>query len=201
MELIGSLFLVLALALVVALFVARPFLFGAPRQSVEEQTQEQQQEHLRSSLLAERDRVLNALQELDFDYSLGKVPQEDYPYQRAVLLRTGASILRRLDELHPELENGQPVEAGAGGSAEDRIEAAVAMRRADAATVKAGGPAGAAVSTSGTNGHGKAEKDMLEELIASRKRQRQEKAAGFCPKCGRPVQKSDKFCSRCGTVV
>jgi predicted amidophosphoribosyltransferase len=40
--------------------------------------------------------------------------------------------------------------------------------------------------------------DALEAIIASRRRERSEKAGGFCPKCGRPVQKSDYFCPRCG---
>jgi ribosomal protein S27AE len=38
-------------------------------------------------------------------------------------------------------------------------------------------------------------------LIASRRRERLEKAAGFCPQCGKPVQISDKFCPRCGASL
>lgn len=197
MELIGSLFLILALALIVALFVARPFISGKSVQTVEAQTLEQEHDHLRSSLLAERDRILNALQELDFDFSLGKVPEEDYPFQRSALLKSGSDVLRRLDQLQTDAERIQPLDLP--GSAEERIEAAVASRRADASSDAAAAqrPASAAVVMAAPNG----EKDALEDLIASRKRQRQEKAAGFCPKCGRPVQKSDKFCSRCGTTL
>ena len=33
--------------------------------------------------MAERDRVINSLQELDFDFKLGKIPEEDYPVQRS----------------------------------------------------------------------------------------------------------------------
>ena len=32
---------------------------------------------------ADRDRILNTLYELDFDYDLGKIPEEDYQQQRA----------------------------------------------------------------------------------------------------------------------
>ena len=199
MELIGSLFLVLALALLVALFVARPFIFGSPVKTSEARIREQELEHQLSTLLAERDRVLNALQELDFDYALGKVPEEDYPYQRSVLVRNGAEVLRKLDEL--QASGGQNRQFQGNDSAEDRIEAAVAARRADAAAVPAGRKRQAEAVVTGSNGHGTVEKDTLEDLIASRKRQRQEKTAGFCPKCGRPVQKSDKFCSRCGTTL
>jgi predicted amidophosphoribosyltransferase len=58
----------------------------------------------------------------------------------------------------------------------------------------------AASGSLGGNGRNK-QKDELEEIIASRKRSRQESSAGFCPHCGRPVSKSDKFCSRCGTAL
>lgn len=191
MELIGSLFLILALALLVALFVARPILFrgaGAGTERLKQvREQDQEQDHLRSSLLAERDRVLTALQELDFDYSMGKIPEEDYPEQRAELMNRGAVVLRRLDELQPA--SGQP------DLVEARIEAAVAARRADAAVYA---PVSDAAAPADGSGIPAAAADELEELVASRKRARQEKAAGFCPSCGRPVQKSDKFCARCG---
>jgi predicted amidophosphoribosyltransferase len=29
----------------------------------------------------------------------------------------------------------------------------------------------------------------------------QGKAAGFCPKCGRPVQAADRFCPKCGATL
>ncbi len=195
MELIGSLFLVLALAVFVALFIARPFLVnGRQRAANGTLTAQQEREHLVSSLLAERDRVLNSLQELDFDYALGKVPQEDYPQQRAVLLKTGADVLRHLDEL----ATGEPETTGE--AVEDRIEAAVAARRADARRVPAQPVSAPVVAGTNGNGNGKG-KDELEEMIAARKRERKESAAGFCPRCGKPVQKSDKFCSKCGTTL
>lgn len=181
MELIGSLFLILALAVVVALYIGRPFLLKTGQKTV---STENDREHQLSTLLAERDRVLNSLQELDFDYSLGKVPAEEYPQQRDVLLKSGADILRRLDEMTAVSPGTSRVEA------EERIEAAVAARRADAMQPAAVGPNGY------SNG-----KDELEELIALRKRQRKESAAGFCPSCGKPAQKSDRFCSKCGATL
>jgi hypothetical protein len=199
MEIIGSLFLILALAVVVAVFIGQPFLqksASAQRMVNGSSAAVQEREHRMSSLLAERDRVLTALQELDFDYALGKVPSEDYPQQRAVLLKTGAEVLRNLDEMEEDEQSrasglpargaGSATQSAAGG-AEDRIEAAVAARRAD-------------TSAAGTNGNGKG-KDELEEIIARRKRDRKESAAGFCPHCGKPAQKSDKFCSKCGATL
>ncbi len=196
MEFIGSLLFVLAVALAVAMFVSQPFLRKGKKYYSGEIIAQQKRDHQRSALLAERDRTLNALHELDFDYTLGKVPQEDYQEQRAVLLHNGAEVLRKLDEM--EITAGVIGSEGnepAPVSMEERIEAAVAARRADV-----GRSSRPSAETAGAEGgrDKSARRDELEDLIARRKRQRGESSAGFCPRCGRPVQKSDKFCSKCG---
>jgi hypothetical protein len=197
MELIAALLMVLALTVLVGLFVARPFIQPHTVPSAEARSEAEHTEHVRSNLLAERDRVLEALQELDFDNALGKIPMEDYPVQRAALLQSGADVLRQLDEI--EARSGGKRQAG---RTEDRIEAAVAAHRADAVAARARRSAEAIPAAAGAgNGPVSGAQDDLEELIASRKRVRKESAAGFCPNCGRPVQKSDKFCSRCGTTL
>lgn len=195
LELIGSLFLVLALLVLVGLYIARPFFQRRKAETREMVTAEQRFEHDRSALLAEHDRVLTSLQELDFDNALGKIPAEEYPHLREALLKNGVEVLRRLDAMQPAERAPQSVE--------DRIEAAVAARRADAA--KRGAqpqpePVAAGASGQGGNGHSRPA-DAIEDLIATRKRARPETGAGFCPKCGKPVSKSDKFCSRCGAVL
>jgi NADH pyrophosphatase NudC (nudix superfamily) len=43
--------------------------------------------------------------------------------------------------------------------------------------------------------------DDLEDLIAARRAARKEKSAGFCPKCGKPVLRSDRFCPSCGKPI
>ena len=72
---LGSIFLIIALLMLVALYVAQPLVKRKSKIVSEEEQQ-------RSALLAERDRILDALQELDFDHQLGKVPAKDYPGQR-----------------------------------------------------------------------------------------------------------------------
>jgi hypothetical protein len=193
---VASIFLTLAVALLVGLFISRPF---ANRRAATElliRPASEEIEVRRSSLLAERDRVLNALQDLEFDFTLGKIPELDYPVQRAELLKKGADVLRQLDEI-----------AGvkAATSAEERVEAVVAARRADAvqrqpeprvavAAVSAAAPAASRRPPAPVE-------DDLETAIAAHRRARQEKAAGFCPKCGRPVAQSDRFCSKCGMTL
>jgi hypothetical protein len=179
---IGSIFLILGLLLIVGLFIARPLL-------EERSAALSQEEHEISSLLAERDRLLTALQELDFDNTLGKIPEDEYPAQRALLVQRGVEVLRSLDALQAD---------GYSGDDDEQLDAAIAVRRAET---------GAQPVPAGGNGSGVRVKptplavgqdDDLETLIASRRRDRKEKAAGFCPQCGGAVQKSDLFCPKCG---
>ncbi len=188
---LGSLFLVLSLAILVALFITRPFSQpGGAKKHAAEASAEGKQEHEISTLLAERDRILNTLQELDFDHAMGKIPAEDYPVQRAALVRQGAEVLRKLDLSLGRVEAEQ---AGLAPGEEhvSRLEAAIVERREQAA-VRAGAGGKARRTPAG------AADDPLEARIAARRRERQEKAAGFCPQCGHPVQKSDLFCPKCG---
>jgi rubrerythrin len=162
-----AIFFSLAVLILVGMYLYAPFMERRARRVTEE-------EHELSALMAERDRVINSLQELDFDFKLGKVPEEDYPTQRASLLQKGADILRKIDTLSPTYgSNGQDMEA--------RLEKAIAARRADAATAKA-----------------EVSDDELESLISSRRRGRSNQSAGFCPRCGKPVMVTDRFCPSCG---
>jgi hypothetical protein len=199
---LASIFLTLAVAMLVGMFITRPF---ASRRAATERLirpATEAAEMQRSTLLAERDRVLNSLQELEFDFTLGKIPAEDYPIQRAELLKAGADVLRELDELTGTQQKL---------SAEARVEAVVAARRADAvernaeklpAVALAGAPLGIeAADLPVSRRPPSPANDELEAEIAARRQVRQEKAGGFCPKCGRPVVRSDRFCSKCGTAL
>lgn len=192
---LGSIFLTLAVAVLVGMFITRPF---ANRRASNEPLIRPAADEAgvqRSTLLAERDRVLNALQEMEFDYTLGKIPAVDYPMQRAELLKAGADVLRQLDELAGVNQNV---------SAEDRVEATVAARRADArvrGTAAQPVAAGVSLAPAASRRPPSPVNDDLEAEISARRQTRQEKAGGFCPKCGRPVVQSDRFCSKCGTTL
>ena len=161
-----AIFVSLGLLVLVAVYLYAPFVNRRARRVTEE-------EHELSALLAERDRVINSLQELDFDYKLGKIPEDDYPTQRSTLLQQGADILRKIDTLAPEPASAQDVDA--------RIEKAIAARRADASVAKP-----------------ELSDDDLETMVVARRKTYKEKSAGFCPKCGKPVRVSDRFCPSCG---
>ena len=197
---IGSLFLVLALMLLVGLFVGQPFL--SRKKPLGGMTGESAGHEI-SALLAERDRLINALQELDFDHALGKIPADEYPAQRAVLLQQGSEVLRALDELTGERAAAPVANAGEQDDAEERLEAVIAARRADARRAEAV-PARPVAAAAGGNGEvirAHTGDDELEQALAARRRTRQERSGGFCSQCGGAVQKSDRFCPKCGNVL
>jgi NADH pyrophosphatase NudC (nudix superfamily) len=164
---LSSFFLLLVVVLLVVTIVGWPFLTRWHDQM--------ESGHEVSSLLAERDRVLNAIQELDFDNSLGKIPPEEYPVQRKALLQLGAEVLRKVDALSPMAE--RTISRGVKNMANDneRITAITGTK-----TIS---------------------DEELEEMIAARRATHNEKTNGFCPNCGKPLSESDLFCSCCGQAI
>ncbi len=134
---IGSIFLILALAILVVLFISRPFW---ERNSRHQPGQADREDHDLSALQVERDRTIDAIYELDFDHTLGKVPEEDYPGQRARLLQYGADVLRKLDtftcEEESRLEAAQQVTSVARH--DEEIETIIAARRRQRSEKSAG---------------------------------------------------------------
>ncbi len=188
---LGSIFLIIALLALVGIFIGQPFFAGKPEDTAASHinTDAAREDQKHSALLAERDRLLNALSELDFDYAVGKIPEEDYPAQRTTLMESGVQVLRELDVIEKDETASEKIVTFVD-SAEARLEAAIAARRLMTA------PAG---SLPRGGGGVPAADDDIEIQIAARRRLRQEKAAGFCPQCGGPVQKSDRFCPKCGS--
>ena len=154
---LGAIFLLLGVLVIIIAFVAQPFTTHWRTRA--------QSSHEVSALLAERERALNALLELDADNATGKIPVEEYSLQRAGLVRKGADILRQLDEI----QEVQPAPV------KETIRQVVAETPTNAPT-----------------------DEDLEELIFKRRTIRQQKTAGFCPNCGKPILQSDQFCPSCG---
>jgi rRNA maturation endonuclease Nob1 len=87
---IGSIFLGLALLLLLFLFLVRPFMKAPPE--VEAVTKRQELE-------TRKDAVLEAIRALDFDHDTGKMPDQEYEQQRSALMAEAAVTLKALDEL------------------------------------------------------------------------------------------------------
>jgi hypothetical protein len=175
---IGSIFLILAILVPVVLYIGRPL--WEPKATPSNQAGQDL-----SSMLAERDQIIASIHELDDDYQLGKIPPEVYPAHRLSMLQKGADILRQIDTQQ---------KSASSSSAEDRLEAAVVARRLAVEGVQ---------PTFKKNGNAvpPVPDDELEQKIALRRRLQQGKAGGFCPKCGKPVQATDRFCPKCGATL
>ena len=115
---IGAILFSLAMLLLVAAYVLQP-LSTSVRSGYRDTSREL------SALQAERDRVLDSIQEIDMDRSMGKVAEEDYQRQRGSLALEGAEILRSIDELQ---RDGAPDESAM------ELEAAIAELRGKSST-------------------------------------------------------------------
>ena len=165
--LMGLTMAVIVAAYVAALFTARSRVIAAPEES------------LREKLQAERNTVLTALRDLDFDFQTGKLAEADYRVTREKYAARGVEILKELDALGDDGESP--------AAAEDEIEAAVQARRA------------AKVMPSALK------EDDIEAAIRARRQSArgapQSTLRAQCPKCGRPIDPSDRFCARCGAAL
>ena len=86
---LGFIFLAVALIGLVLFIVAQPF-FERMRASERDTS-------VAAQLGAERDSILAAVRDLDFDHVTGKIADEDYAAQRALLMTRGADVLKKLD--------------------------------------------------------------------------------------------------------
>jgi hypothetical protein len=175
---LGSLLFITGILIMVAFFIAQPLIKHKPYwMSGDDQKL--------SALTAEQERIISVLVELDFDYNLGKIPAEEYPAQRRFMLAQGAKVMQQLDTLRAQKENrGIEINLEANGNLQGIESSKEPVRK------ERGGKRPL-----------KTPDDDLEVLLAARRRERGEKAGGFCSQCGNPVQQSDRFCPRCGEAL
>jgi hypothetical protein len=169
---LGSILALAALIILVGLFVSQPLI-------AQRSVSVSQDEQAYSALMAERDRILDALQELDADHAMGKIPADAYPIQRNALLHRGAEMLRRLESFDAQAHSGgeglRLAEAVAAGQKEEVPMTAPNLQNAS--------------------------DEEIENLLTARRRALNGKATGFCHHCGHPIHESDQFCAKCGAIL
>ncbi len=101
----------LGIAVLVVAFVAAPFFLLAGRSSEPAAKDPEAPDALRD-LVAEKETIYAAIQELDFDFKSGKLSAEDHQALRRRHEAQAAAVLRRIDELQ---EAAAPAD-GPGGS-------------------------------------------------------------------------------------
>lgn len=119
---LGSFIVGLAIAIVAFAFVAKPIF-------AHEGVRVTQENRRLSQLQANRERLLRSLQELEMDFTVGKITQEDYQEQRSQYVVEGAATLRAIDEII-----GSPEDLGMSRKIDVDIEAAIAELRNKEAT-------------------------------------------------------------------
>ncbi len=129
-----------------------------------------------TELLERKDTTLKAIKDLEFDYRVGKIDEEDYQRMDQRLRRQAIGLIQQIEKLAP-----------ASSGVDDQIETMVArMRKVPTAT-----PIPATVAVAAAAGNGRAQKSATPQQAAAR----------FCTNCGEQVETGHKFCAHCGTPV
>jgi len=180
----GSLLLGLALLIVVAVFVLRPLVERRPdnnkdRYPVPNGRGDGMVQVTRDGLLRQRDAIYAAIRELDFDFGLGKISEEDYRPQRERLVAQGVEVLKQLDALPPD--------GTAGLEAEIEAEVKRLRQKRGRRARKLAAPM-------------QVSDEEIETQVRALRR-RQTPASSFCAQCGAAVQPDDRFCRNCGAAL
>ncbi|MGB3713884.1 MAG: zinc ribbon domain-containing protein [Candidatus Promineifilaceae bacterium] len=175
---IGSILLGLALLALVGLYLARPLLAPAARR---------RRQSSYSELQDLKESYLTQIRSLDFDYTTGKIPEENYQQQRAELMAGATDVLKRMDALEGAAMPTEPAPHAQSEPAlsdtdiDADIEAAVyRMRQSHHAPASTG-----------------SEPDVVSPVAPATANGEPK----FCPKCGQGTDPGDKFCVNCGTEL
>lgn len=131
----GSILLGIALFLLVALFLARPFLQGT--EGAARQKRRRMRQGRRARLQEEKEAILAEIRQLDFDHDTGKLPDEQHKVERAQLMAAAAEVLQQLDALSKTAPAETAESTEKAVDLDKDIEAAIARRRRKGSAPKA----------------------------------------------------------------
>jgi hypothetical protein len=147
-----------------------------------------------TELLGRKDAVMLAIKELEFDYHVGKLSEEDYQLYDGRLRRQAMGLLQQIEQMAPlsaqmdatlEAEIArrrrvaEPAPAGARQPVAPAVAVAAGPAPARVQTAAANTTASPAASTVPINGNGSAK-------------------PRFCTNCGNRLETHHKFCANCG---
>jgi rubrerythrin len=117
---LSSFLIVLVIFILAGFVIIRPFL-------VEVDTRGTTLPRKNDSLLAEKERLLSSIEDLDLEYDLKKISSREHTRNRDILLSQAAEVLMKLDKL----EKTAPVEKriSSAPSGEDDLEKMIKARR------------------------------------------------------------------------
>lgn len=128
-------------------------------------------------LLGRKDALLRAIKELEFDYQVGKISQEDYQRLDQRLRRQAIGLIQQIEKVAP-----------ATASLDEQLESIIAQfRQTSRLPAPVAGPAPVTIPA--------AVPPAAPAVSAL------SSATRFCTECGKPVQAGHKFCAHCGTAL
>lgn len=202
------------------LFLAAAYLVSRPLvlPGSETANERERENEVSSALVSRKDRLLGAVREMDMDFVMGKLSEEDYRALRSKTVTEAAQVLREVELSSVALADPVPPsraeKAPATRDMRDRLSSSPS---AELGVVPEGGGGNVSVgaraaadlpgsesdlSMGAPNQQGspapgaESPDDHLERLIASR---RWTLKSSTCPSCGAKRDPSDKFCRSCGS--
>jgi zinc-ribbon domain len=127
-------------------------------------------------LLGRRDSAMQAIKDLEFDYRVGKISQEDYQRLDQRLRRQAIGLMQQLEKVAP-----------ASATLDEELESIIAQFRQTGV---------APASNSVTPNESPTAPSPLPAAISD-----SSPATRFCTECGKPVEAGHKFCAFCGTPI
>ena len=122
---IAGLIAALILSSIVIILIAYPLILRRTEETADSRSQKQ-----RERLAQYYERVLRNIRDLDEDYALGKLDEDDYRRDRAVWLERGAEALKALDQIAPSVSTAPVVETNLEqDSTDEAVEAAIRAYR------------------------------------------------------------------------
>jgi len=116
----SSFLIVLVIFVLAGIFIVRPFL-------VEQNISTPVVSKKYDSLLAEKERLLSSIEDLDLEYDLQKISSQEHIRNRDILLSQAAEILVQLDKLEKKVPKNIRVSSPVEN--EDDLEAMIETRR------------------------------------------------------------------------
>ncbi len=117
---LSSLLFFLGIFILVGVIIIRPFL-------VEPDTWGTSGPGKNDSLLAERERLLSAIEDLDLEYDLKKISSREHTRNRDILLSQAAEIIKQLDKLEKDFLADKSISSAP--ASEDDLEEMIEARR------------------------------------------------------------------------
>jgi hypothetical protein len=139
---------------------------------------------------------LQAIKDLEFDYRVGKISQEDYQRLDQRLRRQAIGLMQQIEKLAPT-----------SASLDEELESIIAQFRQTAVTPTLVTPTAVTpTSVTSTVSMHTSNRALSSETRASSAAVPTPVAdtthvGRFCTECGKPVEAGHKFCAFCGTPI